>query len=246
MNSLISNIRDSIPKVQPVIEQINRTTQLFTALFGDIFAAYERDKEIASAGWYPHRLLPLTEMYSLLQSDPDLLDSWVEKHIREHWMELRNSLENSEGITKLSAGSAETYRQALDAHEADLFRCVPRTLFGEVELVSRIVLTGKPMNNGINAGLKPVLAAIGELPIPALPAELQTSPIYELLSDEVYSDSRRPSLNSKLPNRHDHIHGYSANHATFRDSVNMLLLAESLFSVLNVLNGSISMNESEK
>jgi len=224
----------ALEPTQSLAAQANKTLAFLNGLFRDVFAQYERDQKIARHGWFPHSCLGLDAISLEIDSNPDTLEIFLNAQIDDNWANIKSALENSEAFVSLGYEHKETMRQCLVAHEAGLYRCVPRTLFAEIEMASRIVLEGVELNNKINAGLKPVLAILGSLPVTLLPDDMRPSAVFELLTDHVYKDSRHQESGYSLPNRHDHMHGYSEQHASFRDSINMLLLAETMFRILAV------------
>lgn len=234
IGKLIGRFDEALAPTKGLMAQAQKTMSLFHALFKDVFAQAERDKKIAQSGWFPHACLALDDISAAIDDGNADIDSFVTEQIEQNWPAIRKALEDSEVFQELGGDHQETMRQCLEAHEANLFRCVPRTLFAEIEMASRRALDGVRLNNRINAGLKPVLAILGDLPVSLLPPEMRASVVYEVLTDHIYKDSRHQDSGYPLPNRHDHMHGYSEQHATFRDSVNMLLLAETMFKILAI------------
>lgn len=229
---LVHGMQDEIDRFAGPISKAKQTIKFVNFLFADIFADHRRDEIIAESGWFPHPMLPLAEILEKITQDKDTGDKWVFEYINENWESIKTKLIESDAFKYIDKEHQETIKQAISAHESSLYRCVPRTLFGEIEMASRIVLKGVPLDNGINAGLKPVLKILGEFPVPALPADMQTGAIYDLLTDHTYKDSRHGSEKYNIPNRHDHMHGYSGMHAGYQDSINMLFLTEVMFRIL--------------
>jgi len=234
IGKLVSRFEEALAPTRSLMAQAQKSVSLFNALFKDVFAQAERDKKIAKQGWFPHPCLALDEIHAEIEAGSGEVDAFVRRQIENSWPEIRQSLEESEAFHELGGGHRETLCECVSAHEANLYRCVPRTLFGEIEMASRRALDGVQLNNKINASLKPVLAVLGDLPISLLPPEIRASVVYEVLTDHVYRDSRHQESGFPLPNRHDHIHGYSEQHATFQDSINMLFLADTMFKILAI------------
>ena len=201
-----------------------------------MLADHRRDERIAGSGWFPHPALPLNDIDEQLTSDAQNVDRFVRDHVEKEWQSIRATLLESSAFQSIDASHRETMRQTIVAHEAALYRCIPRTLFGEIEMAARIVLIGLPLNNAINASLKPVLNLIGDLPVTAFPADIRAGAIYALVIEQIYLDSRRLPTGAALPNRHNHIHGYSRSHADFKDSLNMLLISEVMFRILAIVS----------
>ena len=135
----------------------------------------------------------------------------------------------------LEDGHRETVRQALAAHDAGLYRCVPRTLFGEIEMAAHAALDGIELPGRITAQLRPVWLLLDELSISQLQIGGTTGIGYFLAKEKVYADTRAGGADGRLPNRHDQVHGFSRRHASERDSANILLLADMMFRLFAVL-----------
>lgn len=196
------------------------------------------DRRIAEAGWFPHPLMPLAKWRDADLSNPDIADGLVLDYVGAHWSEINDRFLENRAFAVFGFEYKETMRQALQAHEAGLYRCVPRTLFGEIEMASRAALNDRPLTNRINAGLKPVWKLLNQFPVTSLPLGMRSGVAYILLEEQVYVDNRRSSPDARMPNRSDHIHGHDERHATERDSLNMLFLADIMFSILAVLRSS--------
>ena len=229
---LVRSIEKQMEEFTRPIREAQKAQSFPEFLFADIFENHRRDERIAKAGWFPHPVLPLAGIDAVISEGSATVDDFVREYVCENWATIRESIVDSPAFPDVDTEHKETLRQAVVAHEQQLYRCVPRTMFGEIEMASRQVLKGVPLDNAINAGLKPVLKELGNMPIPALPTDLQTGALYGLLTGHIYHDSRHRETEYGIPNRHDHMHGYKGSHAGFRDSFNMLLLSEVMFRIL--------------
>jgi len=224
-----------------IIEPFERNRELFAGIqrgleqltaFAD---AIDREKRLGEAGWIPHPLLPLDEGTAELLDDPDRLDEVLLTHLRAHWGSVEAQLLDDEVFSILDDGHRETVRQALAAHDAGLYRCVPRTLFGEIEMAAHAALDGIELPGKITAQLRPVWVLLDELSISQLQIGGTTGIGYFLAKEKVYADTRAGGADGRLPNRHDQVHGFSRRHASERDSANTLLLADMMFRLLAIL-----------
>ncbi|WP_018995165.1 hypothetical protein [Thioalkalivibrio sp. ALJ2] len=224
-----------------IIKTAERNRELFAdiqrsldqiSVFAD---AIEREERLGEAGWIPHPLLPLSQVTPELMDDPERLDELLLTHLFEQWASVEAQLLDDEVFSVLDDGHRETVRQALEAHQAGLYRCVPRTLFGEIEMAAHGALDGIELPGKITAQLRPVWALLDKLPISQLQIGGTTGIGYLLAEKAVYGDTRAGGADSRLPNRHDQVHGFSRTHATERDSANTLLLADMMFRLLATL-----------
>lgn len=188
VDSIIRSVRDA---QRVIVEPLERNRELLVGIqrrFEQLTAfadAIDREKRLGEAGWIPHPLLPLNEVTADLLDDPEELDGFLLNHLRAHWGAVEARLLDDELFRIIGHEHRETVRQALAAHNAGLYRCVPRTMFGEIEMAAHGALDG---------------------------------------------------VDSRLPNRHDQIHGFSRRrHASERDSANTLLLADMMFRLLAAL-----------
>lgn len=233
---LVRSIQDAAEQARLVFQEVRNPLAQVTTQFAGYFQRVNRDQRVAVAGWYPHPCLSLDSLDIDQDTSLEDIDHRLAAYVGENWGSLRAALEESSSQLKLEGDHHETLMQCLQAHELALYRCVPRTLFAEIEMASRITLNGLPLNNKVNAGLKPVFATIGDLPISVLPPDVRTLVSYSVLTEHVYRDSRYNPSGYTLPNRHDQMHGYSGVHPTSRDNVNMLLLTDTMFRILSVLS----------
>jgi hypothetical protein len=224
-----------------IIEPLERNRELLVGIqrrFEQLTAfadAIDREKRLGEAGWIPHPLLPLDEVTADLLDDPDELDEFLLEHLRAHWGAVEAQLLDDDLFRIIGEEHQETVRQALAAHDAGLYRCVPRTMFGEIEMAAHAAREGIDLSGKVTAQLRPVWCRLKELTIADLHTGGRSAVSYFLAKDSVYADTRDGGADSRLPNRHDQIHGFSRRHASERDSVNTLLLADMMFRLLAAL-----------
>lgn len=224
-----------------IIKPFERNRELFAGVQRSlnqisVFAdAIEREERLGEAGWIPHPLLPFNKVTAELLNDPDRLDEVLLTHLLEQWTSVEAQLLDDEVFSVLDNGHRETVRQALAAHHAGLYRCVPRTLFGEIEMAAHAALDGIELRGKITAQLRPVWALLDELSISQLQFGGTTGIGYYLAKDKIYADTRDGGADGRLPNRHDHVHGYSRRHANERESANTLLLTDMMLRLLAIL-----------
>lgn len=238
----VDNVTRPLREAQrTIINSLERNRELFASVQGPLehmseFAdALEREEHLGEAGWIPHPLLPYGKVTEDLLDDPDKLDEVLLTHLREQWSSVEAQLLDDEVFNVLDDAHRETVRQALAAHKAGLYRCVPRTLFGEIEMAAHAALDDIELPRKITAQLRPVWALLNDLCISQLQVDGTTGIGYFLAETAIYADTRAGGADSRLPNRHDQVHGFSRRHASERDSANTLLLADMMFRLLATL-----------
>lgn len=197
----------------------------------------ERCKRLERAGWLPHPASP----WHLLNDeslDDDSLNEAVEAYYAQNWQVVKASIERAIDGYAIDDEAKATFRDALAAHEIGLYRCVPRTLFPEIERVSRAELHDGAMDK--IASQPKLQEAMGNL----CPSDLARDGIsglrlYRKLVEHLYASMPTPERVAAIaaepvPNRHAAVHGY-VPYNTARHSVNALIIAEYLFHAILVI-----------
>ena len=193
-------------------------------------------KRLEKAGWLPHATSPEIEDESLGE---DAVSSIVEAHYRENWHAVKGAFLNAVLEYEIDDEAKETFREALLAHEARLYRCSPRLLFPEIERVSCAEIHAGAMDK--IASQATLREAIGGL----TPAEMASAGVYGIrlyfkLSKHFYAHIKdTESLAQVLsdptvPNRHATVHGY-ASYSSFQSSINALILTDFLLGAISTI-----------
>ena len=129
-----------------------------------------------------------------------------------------------------------TFREALAAHEARLYRNVSRLLFPEIERVSRKELHGDRLTKEISG--QPWLRELArDLPVSVAGrarffgvhlCRRLSSHLYESVRDE---DAWRRFAGDPVPNRHAVVHGV-VEYSSMQSSLNAIFMTEFLFSTI--------------
>lgn len=196
----------------------------------------DRCKRLEQAGWLPH---PASPWHLLDNRDLNgaALNESVEQYYVDEWPAVRNSIETAIASYLVDDEAKLTFREALGAHEAGLFRCVPRTLFPEIERVSRAVIHRGAMDK--IASQPEMQKIVGSLCPQDLAREgVSGLRLYNKLVDHMYANMPTPEhvaaiAAEPVPNRHAAVHGY-VPYNTLRHSVNALIIAEYLFHAISV------------
>ena len=100
-------------------------------------SANQLRKILDETGWLHHYTTP-DEVVQTHGHNPEELRHEMLIHYRDNWTDIRAEIESRLLDYDIDPESKATFREALSAHEAGLYRCVPRVLFGEIERVLRI------------------------------------------------------------------------------------------------------------
>ena len=202
------------------------------------FAKHEGHcKRLEEAGWLPHPASP----WHLLDDEAlcgDALNEAIEAHYQENWPSVRASIEAAISGYSIDNEAKATFGEALAAHEAGLYRCVARTLFPEIERVSRAEIHGGAMDK--IASQPKLQEAISNLcPSDIARDGISGMRLYNKLIDHLYVSMPTPErveaiAAEPVPNRHAAVHGYVA-YNTLRHSMNALIIAEYLFHAITVI-----------
>ena len=102
---------------------------------------YDAAKSLLKRGWVPNHTTPFDLVAECGDDDAKLQASLLAYYI-DNWGEVRARLEARMSAHDIDEEAKATFREALDAHEAGLYRSVSRVLFPEFERVFRAVLVG--------------------------------------------------------------------------------------------------------
>jgi hypothetical protein len=138
--------------------------------------------------------------------------------------------------------SKETFLEALDAHEAGLFRCGCRVLFPEVERLSRIELLGNALPS--KASQKDLRGVAGDLTMSETePGGRFALDLYRKLEKHLYANVESTTLiqyeQDSVPNRHAALHGLVA-YRTAQNSLNTIIMTDYIFQVIHAAKLSVA------
>jgi hypothetical protein len=213
-------------QLQPFIEMANQ--------FAEIEALYDRLEE---AGWLPHHTTPWQLLGNAVLCG-DELSAALDTYYRDDWLTVKARFVEAINGYAIDEEAKTTFHEALSAHEVGLYRCVARTLFPEIERVSRAAIYGGAMDK--MASQQKLQEAIGELyPCELAKDGLSGMRLYEKLLDHLYVSMQTPErvaavAAEPVPNRHAAVHGH-VSYNTSRNSVNALIIADFLFHAITAI-----------
>lgn len=201
----------------------------------DIVEWFQNDTKLRDVtehtGWLPY---PGAEVYlSDVENDMDLAASRYEKFVDEEWPSIRLDMEARLAKSDTDKETQDTFREALQAHEYGLYRCVCRCLLPEMERALRLRVNNLDPSFKFNASLEDVVNQ-GELHhlFGGNPYGLSLFPhLQDFLFAPVRTAQERADMEPHL-NRHVAVHGLSP-YNTKKRSFNALVLSLYLFLVLS-------------
>lgn len=224
----------------PILEEFNRlaatvaeTIEPFQPAFKEFHERKQTHDALDDVGWLPHPSVP----YRLVEGCGDdlaLLDDRIADYYRTRWIEIRDEMTSSLAVYHIDDEARATFREALAAHEAGLFRCVCRLLFPEIERVIDAgprVGSSKMLQKLIESG-DPGKRELRELFDWVMLERLRTH-AYGQVDEGEQARFERDSV----PNRHAALHGLVA-YSTHKHSMNMLILTDYVFRILPPIKDS--------
>ncbi|ACL60245.1 hypothetical protein Mnod_5400 [Methylobacterium nodulans ORS 2060] len=192
-------------------------------------------KKLEAAGFLPHYTIPFDEV----EKDQDVSDlgSFLEQFYRDNWSSIRDTVLKRVDGYDVDDEAKATFREAIQAHEQGLYRCVCRVLFPEIERISRVE---------IHAGSLQTITSQKELQ--KLAGELDTSQteprgmyaleFYGKLTEHLYEYVSTPAAATKaeqnsVSNRHATVHGV-VSYSSLKNSLNALFMADYILQVVTV------------
>lgn len=207
----------------------------------------QRAQALDEAGWLPHVSTPLARVEEC-GGDSEAIHTVLSAFYEEHWLDVRQGIESRLIAWQIDEEAKETFREALTAHEAGLYRSVCRLLFPEIERVVRKELHDDSMDRITNQ--KALREVAARLPVSVMePGGILGMKLVDRFSNHVYEDTpdeeaRQRLAGDPVPNRHAVVHGLVV-YATMQNSLNTIFIADyvlQLVSVLKELHRSTRMN----
>ena len=230
--------------LQVIRDQVRFANAVARLNLGTVKAAAEqlagqvrRAEAFDRAGWLPHASTPLDRVEECA-GDSEALHRLLSEFYEAQWPEVRRSIETRLSVWRVDREAKATFREALDAHEAGLFRSVCRLLFPEIERVARKELHDDRMSR--ITGQKALRSLAGRLPISVMePGGFLGLNLFDRLSNHVYEDAsdegaRQRLARDPIPNRHAALHGLVV-YSTRQNSLNGIFIGDYVFELISAL-----------
>lgn len=197
--------------------------------------ALDREHRLSELGWLPHSSTPWRIIEKLPETE---VSAAMARFCCESWSAIRRFFEESIDRCEVDSEAKATFREALEAHEIGLYRTVPRTLFPEIERVSRIEFPDAPPRSF--ASQRELRAWLGHLlPRDVAPPGMVGWELSKRLMKQLYKNAEDSmSLDAMrldpVPNRHAAIHGL-ISYSTLQSSFNALVMTDFAFQVICIV-----------
>ncbi len=235
LEKLQEYLRENEEELAPHFEALKNAVPELVSVIKPYLALIGKQAELVDAlnetGWLPFDHAPY---HCMEQSGGDAarLDACMSSYYDKHWSEIRQSFEENLDGYHVDDETKAAFREALQAHEERLYRCVVRSLFPEIERVLR-----SRMPTPDHMGSKQLLQTLVEMrPLEEI-AEgtffgyLILDRLYRHIYEHVPPNDTTEVEKDFLPNRHAAVHGLVV-YADHKHSMNMLVMTDWIFRVL--------------
>ncbi len=247
LSALSQHLQPLVPKWQQFVKTI---APVVTGVISE-FRKWDISSEVlAKAGWVPHYTTPFDDIAECSE-EPEEVQERLLRYYESNWHDVRSEIESRMSGYNIDAEAKATFREALDAHEAGLYRCVCRVLFPEIERIFRKELFDGRIEHISYAeyikklveGEKSLGDFMGggfyELDIFGLftkhiehGGDSESSKLIYGLFHKVASEEDRERLTQDpIPNRHAAVHGLVV-YSSQQNSLNAIFLADYIFRII--------------
>ena len=226
--------------------------QRFMEATAPIAFEFASSEALRKAGWLPHYTTPI-HVVAACAGDTKAVRSRLLDYYTENWQEVRSAIESRLSGYSLDEEAKETFREALNAHERGLYRCVCRVLFPEIDQMFRAEIFNKAVGHIQSGDMTKRLVADESIGA-AIPGGIcnldlfrhltKTSAdqnmsesdklIYGLFRQVITEDDRERVKRDPVPNRHAAMHGLVV-YSSQQNSLNMIFMADYIFGVISEL-----------
>ena len=258
-------------RFRPVTERFLADTDRFLSITGRFRPITERfspnterwekwdtAESLFVRGWVPNRTTPF-DLITECGEDDTKLQKLLLAYYTDNWPEVRMCLESHMSSFDVDDEAKATFREALDAHEHGLYRCVSGLLFPQFERVFREALfEGKAGQKQYHDFVKELTGEDGNPKLAdVLFAGIQDMVLFKYLTEDVrftgaLDDQSRcaapkyePGLavgvneenveqarHSPIPTRHAVAHGLVV-YSSQQNSLNAIFIADYVFSIVS-------------
>ena len=264
VDALVPAARHVGPVLDALAAQLEPLTRIVAAAAPYLQAVargmerWDTAENLLKQGWVPSHTTPF-DLVAECGDDRAKLQASLLAYYTDNWREVRARLETRLGSHRIDDEAKGTFQEALDAHEAGLYRCVSRLLFPEFERVFRAALfDGRAGQIRYNTFVEKLSGEDANLYLEDfLIGGMQDMVLFKYLTEGVRkssasSDGSRggapeyvPGLGvgvdesnverarqSPIPTRHAVAHGLVA-YSSRQSSLNALFIADYVFAVLS-------------
>ena len=237
---------DTNPIVRTLDATFNATAKIMgnaVRVLGDMFNApelrevfryYAFTSSVQSAGWLPYYTITPDDVEDC-GADTELVDARIESFYKTHWDIIRKDIESRMDQYQISDETKATFREAIEAHDSGLYRCVIAVLFPKIEeeFEARV-----PKNRDSQSQrARKVLQRAGACRM-RVPQKAYGWALYGPVENHIYSRVDASNIEEferdDIPNRHAALHGL-VRYWTHKHSMNMIVLTDYIFQVLSTM-----------
>ncbi len=257
--SLIADISRVGAAARALIENMQRAISPAMDAIREILAEVARSRLIERSGWLPHYTTPF-DLVGETTNEAEIR-ALLEQHYKANWSQVREQFLTQVATHRVDETGKAVFREALVAHEAGLYRAVPRLLFPEIERVACNLLydgqrvtteqtaSGKIQKKRVT-GLPGFAELVGELPVGSVLTVNYGVALYYKLVDHLYakvesSDQIEAARLDPVPNRHATLHGILPYDQP-QNSINMLIMTDFMFSLFGEIEHLTATNETRQ
>lgn len=240
LEPLVSKWQQFAETIAPVVEQ----------LISEIKKWDVSSEVLGKTGWVPHYTMPFDDIAGCSE-DPEAVQEKILRYYERNWQDVRSKIESRLLGYNIDAEAKATFREALDAHEAGLYRCVCRVLFPEIERIFRTKLfdgqVGPISSNKLVKKLVDEDRSLGdfmsggfyELDIFGLLTKhieheddsASSKFVYGLFQQVRTEENRERLTEDPIPNRHAALHGLVI-YSSQQNSLNTIFVGDYIFRIL--------------
>lgn len=224
-----------------VFKLVNEIYEKLPVTINNIIEKNSAISLLGELNWLPHKSTPFGILNSK-NTSRDSMDCEISKYYEENWMEVKESLLKALENSNFDKNKMSFFLDAIDAHEARIYRAVPMLVFAGIEKLNRSEILDKVIAKKETS--VPTLKEIAfNVPVSVSVESREDFSILIKIKNELYksfnSEEELEALRtSEIPNRHAVMHGY-VEYNSLKSSINSLIIADFVVSLISRLKSSI-------
>ena len=241
----LAQFQDSLKPAFTMLRGLQKVVRPFSVIQGSIpktaitmigqFARHAHNSEsLEKAGWLPHQSTPYARIGEC-QGDSKELDRLLALYYKEQWAQVRRDIESRLNRYHVDDEFKATFREALVAHENELYRCVCCVLMPAIERVARIEChdddTKKVTTSQHWLREQAMNVRLSSLDVRGFYAGTLFRRFSKHLYDNAREGERQRFERDPVPNRHAALHGIVA-YSSMKNSLNAIFITEFLLQVI--------------
>ena len=239
--------------LEPLVSGLQQFMTAIAPVLGAIVSEFKNwnisSEVLRKAGWIPHYTTPF-DLIAGWGEEPKAVGNQLLHYYDSNWKDVRSQMEARLAHYQIDEEAKATLREALDAHEARLYRCVSRVLFPEIErvfrtklfdgqvgpipykeLVSKLVGEDRSLGDFMSGGFYE-LDIFGHLTKHIENGDKSEGSkfIYGLFQKVGSEEDQERLMQDPIPNRHAALHGLVV-YSSQQNSLNAIFIADYIFRI---------------